>query len=134
MRVRRSADRSFREGRRDRHVDASTCPRTVARCGHPITQRRGGNMGSAAKSMVLSAGAIAVLFAVLATAELRPSKHIEFFATVGPGGGTDNLVRVVQNSIVKHKLTDESVVVVNKGGRQRGRWVHLRQGVRGGPI
>ena len=69
-----------------------------------------------ARSMMLSAGAIAVLFAAPATAEWRPSKPIEFVATAGPGGGTDNLARAVQNSIVKHKLTDQPIVVVNKGG------------------
>jgi putative tricarboxylic transport membrane protein len=69
-----------------------------------------------ARSMMLSAGAIAVLFAAPAAAEWRPSKPIEFVATAGPGGGTDNLARAVQNSIVKHKLTDQPIVVVNKGG------------------
>jgi tripartite-type tricarboxylate transporter receptor subunit TctC len=73
-------------------------------------------MSSAAKSMILSAGAIAMLFAAPAAAEWRPSKPIEFVATAGPGGGTDNLARAVQNSIVKYKLTDQPVVVVNKGG------------------
>src|SRR5919198_6726612 len=69
-----------------------------------------------ATSMMLSAGAIAVLFAAPGAAEWRPSKPIEFVATAGPGGGTDNLARAVQNSIVKHKLTDQPIVVVNKGG------------------
>ena len=73
-------------------------------------------MGSAAKSMMLSASAIAVLFAAPAAAEWRPSKPIEFVATAGPGGGTDNLARTVQSIIVKYKLTDQPVVVVNKGG------------------
>ena len=73
-------------------------------------------MGSAAKSMMLSASAIAVLFAAPAAAEWRPSKPIEFVATAGPGGGTDNLARTVQSIIVKYKLTDQPVVVINKGG------------------
>jgi tripartite-type tricarboxylate transporter receptor subunit TctC len=46
----------------------------------------------------------------------QPQKPIEFVATAGPGGGTDNLARAVQNIIVKYKLTDTPVVVVNKGG------------------
>ena len=56
-------------------------------------------MGSAAKSMMLSSSAIAVLFAAPAAAEWRPSKPIEFVATAGPGGGTDNLARTVQSII-----------------------------------
>src|SRR5262245_63894577 len=72
-------------------------------------------MSSAAR-LILSAGTIAVLFAASAGAEWRPSKPIEFVATAGPGGGTDNLARTVQSIIVKYKLTDQPVVVVNKGG------------------
>jgi putative tricarboxylic transport membrane protein len=73
-------------------------------------------MASAARWMMLSAGAIATLYAAPAAAEWRPSKPIEFVATAGPGGGTDNLARTVQSIIVKYKLTDQPVVVVNKGG------------------
>src|SRR5437588_8192235 len=73
-------------------------------------------MSAAARSSMLSAGAIAVLFAAPAAAEWRPSKAIEFVATAGPGGGTDNLARTVQSIIVKYKLTDQPVVVLNKGG------------------
>src|SRR5438445_4638129 len=73
-------------------------------------------MSAAARSTILTAGAIAVLFAAPAAAEWRPSKPIEFVATAGPGGGTDNLARTVQSIIVKYKLTDQPVVVVNKGG------------------
>ena len=73
-------------------------------------------MGSAAKLMMLSAGAIVVLFVAPAAAEWRPSKPIEFVATAGPGGGTDNLARAIQSIITKYKLTEQPVVVVNKGG------------------
>ena len=73
-------------------------------------------MGSAARWMMLCAGAIAVLFTTPAAAEWKPSKPIEFVATAGPGGGTDNLARTVQSIIVKYKLTDQPVVVINKGG------------------
>ena len=72
-------------------------------------------MGSAARWMMLCAGAIAVLFTTPAAAEWKPSKPIEFVATAGPGGGTDNLARTVQSIIVKYKLTDQPVVVINKG-------------------
>src|SRR5919198_5856045 len=68
-------------------------------------------------STFLLSAAVAVLAGTMpATAGWQPTKPIEFVATAGPGGGTDNLARVVQNSIVKYKLTDQPVVVVNKGG------------------
>jgi putative tricarboxylic transport membrane protein len=45
-----------------------------------------------------------------------PTKPIEFIATAGPGGGTDNFARAVQAAIVKNKLVDQPIVVVNKPG------------------
>ena len=63
----------------------------------------------------LLAGA-AIFAAPAALAEWKPTKSIEFIATAGPGGGTDNLARTVQSIITKHKLTDQPVVVVNKPG------------------
>jgi putative tricarboxylic transport membrane protein len=45
-----------------------------------------------------------------------PTKPIEFIATAGPGGGTDNFARAVQAAIVKNKLLDQPIVVVNKAG------------------
>jgi tripartite-type tricarboxylate transporter receptor subunit TctC len=62
------------------------------------------------------AGGVAALLAMPAAAAWQPTKNIEFVATAGPGGGTDNLARTVQNIVVKYKLTDQSIVVVNKAG------------------
>src|SRR6201998_126911 len=66
--------------------------------------------------LLLSVAALTVISAVPAKAAWQPQKPIEFVATAGPGGGTDNLARAVQNIITKYKLTDQPVVVVNKGG------------------
>jgi putative tricarboxylic transport membrane protein len=51
-----------------------------------------------------------------ANAAWQPVKPIEFIATAGPGGGTDNFARAVQSIITKHKLLEQSIVVTNKGG------------------
>ncbi len=51
-----------------------------------------------------------------ALAAWQPQKPIEFVATAGPGGGTDNFARAVQAIITKYKLVDQPIVVVNKGG------------------
>lgn len=67
------------------------------------------------KIAILVAAAAAVLSAQ-AAAEWKPTKPIEFIATAGPGGGTDNLARTIQAVITKHKLTEQPIVVVNKGG------------------
>ena len=66
--------------------------------------------------LLLSTAAILFAAAAPAHAAWQPQKPIEFVATAGPGGGTDNLARAVQNIITKYKLTDQPVVVVNKAG------------------
>jgi tripartite-type tricarboxylate transporter receptor subunit TctC len=67
----------------------------------------------------IAAGTLAALFtfcgAGLAEA-WKPTQPIEFIVTAGPGGGTDNFARVVQSIITKNKLTEQPVVVLNKGG------------------
>ncbi|MGY4288686.1 tripartite-type tricarboxylate transporter receptor subunit TctC [Bradyrhizobium sp. LM2.7] len=65
---------------------------------------------------LLSAAVIVLAGMTPASAAWQPQKPIEFVATAGPGGGTDNLARAVQNIITKYKLTDQPIVVVNKGG------------------
>src|SRR3954463_4846118 len=51
-----------------------------------------------------------------ANAAWQPVKPIEFIATAGPGGGTDNFARAVQGIIAKHKLLEQPIVVTNKAG------------------
>lgn len=73
------------------------------------------------KSMSQPIG-IAMAIAITATlsgtavAAWQPAKPIEFVATAGPGGGTDNFARAVQNIITKHKLVEQPIVVTNKAG------------------
>ena len=67
-------------------------------------------------SLLLSVGAAVLAGSAPAYAAWQPQKPIEFVATAGPGGGTDNLARAVQNIITKYKLTEQPIVVVNKGG------------------
>ncbi len=66
--------------------------------------------------LLLSTAAILFAGAAPAHAAWQPQKPIEFVATAGPGGGTDNLARAVQSIVTKYKLTDQPVVVVNKAG------------------
>src|ERR1700751_777706 len=67
-------------------------------------------------AFLLSAAVLTLAAAMPAQAAWQPQKPIEFVASAGPGGGTDNLARAVQNIIAKYKLTDQPVVVTNKGG------------------
>ena len=69
-----------------------------------------------AKTSAALIGSVALFAAQAALADWKPVKPIEFIATAGPGGGTDNLARTIQSIITKHKLIDQPVVVVNKPG------------------
>jgi putative tricarboxylic transport membrane protein len=46
----------------------------------------------------------------------EPTKPVEFVVPAGTGGGADQMARLIQGIIVKHKLMNQSMVVVNKSG------------------
>ena len=63
----------------------------------------------------LIAAALSAL-AVPAAAAWQPTKPVEFVVPAGTGGGADQMARLIQGIILKHKLMKESLVVVNKSG------------------
>jgi tripartite-type tricarboxylate transporter receptor subunit TctC len=63
---------------------------------------------------VMAAGAVALAAPALAAWE--PSKPVEFVVPAGTGGGADQMARLIQGIIVKHKLMKESMIVANKAG------------------
>ncbi|HEJ5723405.1 TPA: tripartite tricarboxylate transporter substrate binding protein [Pseudomonas aeruginosa] len=46
----------------------------------------------------------------------KPEENLEIVVAGGPGGGTDQLARLVQSAISQNKLLDVNTVVLNKGG------------------
>ncbi len=46
----------------------------------------------------------------------EPTKPVEFVVPAGTGGGADQMARLIQGIVVKHKLMKESLIVVNKSG------------------
>ncbi|MCY1279584.1 Tripartite tricarboxylate transporter family receptor [compost metagenome] len=46
----------------------------------------------------------------------KPEGNVEIVVAGGPGGGTDQLARLIQSAISQHKLLDVNTVVLNKGG------------------
>lgn len=46
----------------------------------------------------------------------EPSKTIEFIVPAGTGGGADQMARLIQGVITKHKLISQPMVVINKSG------------------
>jgi tripartite-type tricarboxylate transporter receptor subunit TctC len=75
--------------------------------------------GSLARHLLpVVAGAALMLSAASAAvaAAWEPNKPVEFVVPAGTGGGADQMARLIQGIIVKHKLMKESLVVVNKSG------------------
>ncbi|HEU4375432.1 MAG TPA: tripartite tricarboxylate transporter substrate binding protein [Telluria sp.] len=70
------------------------------------------------KRQVLQAAVLAAMCSMGAAqaADWAPSKPVEFYVPSGAGGGTDQFARLVQSIIVKHKLMDQNIVVINKAG------------------
>tara|TARA_R110001599_G_scaffold353676_1_gene595104 strand:+ start:135362 stop:136387 length:1026 start_codon:yes stop_codon:yes gene_type:complete len=65
-----------------------------------------------------TAGAFAVvaLTATPAFAAWEPTKPVEFVVPAGTGGGADQMARLIQGVIIKHKLMKEPLIVVNRSG------------------
>lgn len=68
---------------------------------------------TAAKAVI--AAAVLTLGAA-AQAAWEPSKPVEFIVPAGTGGGADQMARLVQGIVIKHKLMKEPLIVVNKSG------------------
>jgi putative tricarboxylic transport membrane protein len=64
----------------------------------------------------LAALTLVACFGTFAHAAWEPAKPVEFIVPAGTGGGADQMARLIQGIVVKHKLMKESMVVVNKAG------------------
>jgi putative tricarboxylic transport membrane protein len=86
------------------------------------------------KRFSIAAALAAASFAIAAPAAAwQPSKPIEFVVTSGAGGGTDNFARVIQSIITKHKLIEQPIVVLNKGGGSGAEGYVYGKGGKGDP-
>ncbi len=63
----------------------------------------------------------------------EPSKPVEFIVPAGTGGGADQMARLIQGIIVKHKLMKESMIVVNKSGGAGAEGFLELKGAKGDP-
>ncbi len=57
-----------------------------------------------------------VLTALAPAFAWEPNKTVEFVVPAGTGGGADQMARLIQSIVAKHKLMKQPMVVVNKGG------------------
>jgi putative tricarboxylic transport membrane protein len=46
----------------------------------------------------------------------EPTRSVEIIVPAGAGGASDQMARTIQSIILKHKLMDQSTLVLNKGG------------------
>ncbi|MGH8831027.1 MAG: Bug family tripartite tricarboxylate transporter substrate binding protein [Polaromonas sp.] len=72
------------------------------------------NVVSRAAAAAFAAAALSV--AAPAQAAWEPTKPVEFVVPAGTGGGADQMARLIQGIIIKHKLMKEPLIVVNKSG------------------
>ncbi len=86
------------------------------------------------KKLSIAAAFVAASFAAASPAAAwQPNKPIEFVVTSGAGGGTDNFARVIQSIITKHKLIEQPIVVLNKGGGSGAEGYVYGKGGKGDP-
>ena len=71
--------------------------------------------------------------ASIAQAAWEPSRPVEIIVPAGPGGGADQMARVVQGIVTKHNLMKQSLIVVNKAGGAGGEGFLDVKGARGNP-
>lgn len=67
------------------------------------------------------------------SAAWEPTKSVEFIASAGAGGGTDQFARIVQSIIQKYKLNSTPVIVSNKGGGAGTEAFVYGEGIHGDP-
>jgi tripartite-type tricarboxylate transporter receptor subunit TctC len=65
---------------------------------------------------VLGCAAAALSVTAAAQQGWQPAKPVEVVVAAGPGGGTDQLARLIQSIVSKYKFSPVPLVVVNKGG------------------
>ena len=79
-------------------------------------ESRGQSFARIVLPAIVGAASILALAGPVSAAAWEPSKPVEFIVPAGTGGGADQMARLVQGIVVKHKLMKESLVVVNKSG------------------
>jgi tripartite-type tricarboxylate transporter receptor subunit TctC len=72
--------------------------------------------GSPTRLAKLCAAAVLALTATVPAFAWEPTKPVEFVIPAGTGGGADQMARLIQGIVIKHKLMKEPLIVVNKSG------------------
>jgi putative tricarboxylic transport membrane protein len=80
-----------------------------------------GPMHSSRSTLAGVLGSVLVLATTAPSlAAWEPTRPVEIIVPAGPGGGADQMARVIQGIVTKHKLMNQSMVVINKAGGAGG--------------
>ena len=85
-----------------------------------MTKTGNGHRGRWAVRAAQAACAVTLTGLLGHAAAWEPSKPVEFIVPAGTGGGADQMARLIQGIVLKHKLMKESMIVVNKSGGAGG--------------
>jgi putative tricarboxylic transport membrane protein len=85
-----------------------------------IPMKNSGQKAVTRAAALLSAAALSVAGAPATQAAWEPTRPVEIIVPAGTGGGADQMARVIQGIVTKHKLTRQSMVVINKPGGAGG--------------
>ncbi|SDB44582.1 Bug family tripartite tricarboxylate transporter substrate binding protein [Belnapia rosea] len=90
-------------------------------------------MGCSRRSLLIGAGAAVLATPALAQRAWEPTRPVQFIVPAGTGGGADQMARVIQGIVSKHKLMRQPMVVVNKAGGAGAEGFLEAKGARGNP-
>ena len=82
-------------------------------------------------ALLAGVAAAAMTMATPAHAAWEPTKPVEFVVPAGTGGGADQMARLIQGIVVKHKLMKEPIDRRQQVRRRRRRRLPRRQGRQG---
>jgi putative tricarboxylic transport membrane protein len=77
--------------------------------------------------------ALGLAATVPSVAAWEPNRPVEIIVPAGPGGGADQMARVIQGIVAKHSLMKQPMVVINKAGGAGGEGFLDVKGSRGNP-
>jgi putative tricarboxylic transport membrane protein len=63
----------------------------------------------------------------------EPTKPVEFVVAAGTGGGADQMARLIEGIVIKHKLMNQNLIVQNKAGGSGGEALIYMKGSKGDP-
>lgn len=68
------------------------------------------------KACLLASITVLAVVGALPAHAWEPTRTVEIIVPAGAGGASDQMARTIQSIILKHKLMNQSTLVVNKGG------------------